>query len=140
MDDFLKACHDAVKDADAKRLASTMGLPHVSLLQRANPDNDAHKLTINHLFQILLHSGDMRPLTALANHFGYELVAKEAAKPQQLTQALLHMSKEIADVTQAVAIALEDGHISQTEKQLIKRELVGARESLNVLEQSVKVA
>ena len=140
MDDFLKACHDAVKDADAKRLASTMGLPHVSLLQRANPDNDAHKLTINHLFQILLHSGDMRPLAALANHFGFDLVAKEAAKPQQLTQALLHMSKEIADVTQAVAIALEDGHISQTEKQLIKRELVGARESLNVLEQSVKVA
>ena len=51
MEQFLRACHDAVKDAEPKRLASQMGLPHVSLLQRANPDNDAHKLTINHLYQ-----------------------------------------------------------------------------------------
>ncbi|WP_061238207.1 phage regulatory CII family protein [Ectopseudomonas composti] len=140
MDDFLRACHDAVKDADAKRLAADMGLPHVSLLQRANPDNDAHKLTINHLFQILTHSGDMRPLQALAAEFGYELVAKEAVAAQNLPQAVLHMHAEVADVTKSVTDALEDGRVSSTEKALIKREIAGARKALDVLEQSVKAA
>lgn len=140
MDDFLRACHDAVKDADAKRLAADMGLPHVSLLQRANPDNDAHKLTINHLFQILTHSGDMRPLQALAAEFGYALVAKEAVSAKNLPQAVLHMHAEVADVTKAVTEAMEDGRVCQTEKALIKREIAGAREALDVLEQSVKAA
>lgn len=140
MDDFLRACHDAVKDADAKRLASTMGLPHVSLLQRANPDNDAHKLTINHLFQILLHSGDMRPLQALAEEFGFDLVAKDQAKPQQIEKAVLGMCKAAAVVTSTATEAMDDGHVSQIEKQSIKRAIAKARESLDVLEQSVKVA
>lgn len=140
MEDFLRACHDAVKDADAKRLAATMGLPHVSLLQRANPDNDAHKLTINHLFQILLHSGDMRPLAALASAFGFDLVAKEQAEATSLSAAVLHMHAEVADVTKAVTAALADGRVSQTEKGLIRREIAGVRESLDVLDESVKVA
>lgn len=42
MDKFLRACHDAVKDNEAKSLSAKMGVPHVSLLQRSNPDNDAH--------------------------------------------------------------------------------------------------
>lgn len=140
MEDFLRACHDVVKDGEAKKLAAAMGLPHVSLLQRANPDNDAHKLTINHLYQILLHTGDMRPLAALADAFGFELVAKEQPKAEQLTTAVLHMHSEVADVTRAVTAALEDGHVSQTEKALIKREIAEAQQSLSVLVESVKVA
>ena len=140
MEDFLRACHDAVKDADAKRLAATMGLPHVSLLQRSNPDNDAHKLTINHLFQILLHSGDMRPLKALAEEFGFDLVTKESAEARSLSTAVLQMHKEVADVTQAVAVAMEDGRVSQTEKALIKREIGEAMAAMEVLRESVKAA
>lgn len=140
MEDFLRACRDAVKDNEPKDLAAKMGLPHVSLLQRANPDDDAHRLTVEHLFGILLHAKDMRPLQALAAEFGYELVAKAVVEAKNLTSALLHMSAEVADVTRAVTNALDDGHVSQTEKHLIKRELAGARESLEVLEASVKAA
>lgn len=140
MEQFLRACHDAVKDAEPKRLASQMGLPHVSLLQRANPDNDAHKLTINHLYQILLHTQDMRPLAALAAEFGFTLVAKEGAEAVNLSVAVLHMHAEVADVTKAVTAALDDGRVSQVEKAMIRREITGVRESLDVLEASVQVA
>jgi hypothetical protein len=140
MEDFLRATQSAVLDHEAKTLAAKMGVPHVSLLQRANPDNDAHHLTIEHLFGILLHTGDMRPLEALADSFGFELAAKEPAKEEQLTTAVLHMHAEVADVTRAVTAALEDGHVSQTEKALIKREIGEAQKSLNVLIESVKAA
>ena len=93
MEDFLRACRDAVKDNEPKDLAAKMGLPHVSLLQRANPDDDAHRLTVEHLFGILLHTKDMRPLQALAAEFGYELVAKAGAEAKNLTSALLHIAR-----------------------------------------------
>lgn len=140
MESFLRACHDAVLDADAKELAGKMGLPHMSLLQRANPDNDAHKLTINHLFQILTHSADMRPLQALADEFGFDLVAKDKPTPKALTSSLMSVGKEVAELTMAVHEALDDNHVSQVEKAAIKREIAHVRESLDVMEASVKVA
>lgn len=140
MEDFLRACHDVVKDADTKKLAALMNMPQISLLQRVNPDNDGHWMNAKHLYALLLHSGDMRPLQALAGEFGFELVAKEKTAATTLTSALLHMSAEVADVTRAVTNALDDGRVSQTEKALINRELAGARKSLEVLEASVKAA
>ncbi|KPY33151.1 Prophage PssSM-02, c2 family phage regulatory protein [Pseudomonas syringae pv. papulans] len=56
MENFLRSCQSAVLENEAKNLAAKMGVAHVSLLQRANPDNDAHHLTIEHLFGILLHT------------------------------------------------------------------------------------
>jgi phosphomannomutase len=138
MDDFLRATHNTVKDNDAKALSTKMGLPHVSLLQRSNPDDDAHHLTIEHLYGILLHSGDMRPLEALADAFGFELVAKEKSPAKELTNALLHMSAEVADVTRAVTDALDDGRVSQIERQKILREAGEAKQSIDVLVEAVK--
>ena len=140
MEDFLRACQSAVLDNEAKVLAAKMGVPHVSLLQRANPDNDAHRLTIEHLFGILLHSGDMRPLTALAREFGFDLVAKVAPAPQGLTASLINVGKEVADLTIAVHSALEDDHVSAFEKTQIKVEIEHVRQSLDVMAASVKAA
>ncbi|WP_223532103.1 phage regulatory CII family protein [Pseudomonas sp. BF-R-30] len=140
MDEFLRACQSAVLDNEAKVLAGQMGVPHVSLLQRANPDNDAHHLTIEHLFGILLHTGDMRPLMTLADQFGFELVAKVAPEPKALTASLINVGKEVADLTIAVHEALDDNHVSPLEKAAIRKELGHVRQSLDVMEQSVKVA
>lgn len=140
MDEFLRACQSAVLDNEAKVLAGQMGVPHVSLLQRANPDNDAHHLTIEHLFGILLHTGDMRPLMTLADQFGFELVAKVAPEPKALTASLISVGKEVADLTIAVHEALDDNHVSPLEKATIRKELGHVRHSLDVMEQSVKVA
>jgi hypothetical protein len=140
MENFLRVSQAAVLDNEAKVLAAKMGLGHVSLLQRANPDNDAHHLTIEHLFGILLHSGDMRPLAALANEFGFDLVAKQAPKPQELTKSMISVGKEFADLTIAVHSALEDGHVCQFDKSTIRREISHIRESLDVMDASVRAA
>ncbi|CAN7361531.1 phage regulatory CII family protein [Pseudomonas sp. LjRoot263] len=140
MEDFLDACQAAVKGNEPKTLAAKMGVPHVGLLQRANPDNDAHHLTVEHLFGILLHTGDMRPLVALANEFGFDLVSKAAPEPQALTRSLINVGKEVADLTIAVHEALDDNHVSPIEKAAIRKELGHVRHSLDVMEQSVKVA
>jgi hypothetical protein len=120
MEEVHRAIHETVLASGPKELAHKMGMSHTTLLNRANPNDDTHRLNVEQLLQIMLHSGDASVLRA--------------------TAALLSMSAEVADVTRAVADALEDGKVSQTEKQLIKRELLGARESLDVLEASIKAA
>ena len=140
MEDFLRACQGAVLDNEAKTLAAKMGVAHVSLLQRANPDNDAHHLTIEHLFGILLHTGDLRPLAALANEFGFDLISRSAPEPQALTKSLINVGKEVADLTIAVHQALDDEHVSSLEKSLIRQEINHVRQSLDVMDASVKAA
>lgn len=140
MEDFLRACQNAVLDNEAKTLAAKMGVAHVSLLQRANPDNDAHHLTVEHLFGILLHTGDMRPLMALADEFGFDLVQKSPPKAQTLTSSLANVGKEVAELTLAVHAALEDNHVSSIERALIRKEISHVRVGLDVMEASVRAA
>lgn len=140
MEDFLRACHTTVKESGAEELAGKMCMAHVSLLQRSNPDNAAHHLTIEHLFGILLHTGDKRPLLALANEFGFDLVSKSAPEPQALTKSLINVGKEVADLTIAVHQALDDNHVSSFEKNLIRQEINHVRQSLDVMDASVKAA
>lgn len=140
MEDFLRACQNSVLDNEAKTLAASMGVAHVSLLQRANPDNDAHHLTVEHLYGILLHTGDMRPLKVLANEFGFDLVPKVPPAPQGLALALASAGKEVAELTLAVHAALEDRHASTFEKSLIRQEINHVRASLDVMDASVKAA
>ena len=140
MEDFLRACQSAVLDNEAKPLAAKMGVSHVSLLQRANPDNDAHHLTVEHLFGILLHTGDMRPLMALADEFGFDLVQKAPPKAQALASSLADVGKEVAELTIAVHAALEDNHVNSFEKSLIRQEINHVRQSLDVMDSSVKAA
>lgn len=140
MEDFLRACQSAVLDNEAKTLAAKMGVSHVSLLQRANPDNDAHHLTVEHLFGILLHTGDMRPLMALADEFGFDLVQKTPPKAQALASSLADVGKEVAELTIAVHAALEDNHVSSIERALIRKEISHVRVGLDVMEASVRAA
>ena len=140
MEDFLRACQNSVLDNEAKTLAAKMGVSHVSLLQRANPDNDAHHLTVEHLFGILLHTGDMRPLMALADEFGFDLVQKAPPKAQALASSLADVGKEVAELTIAVHAALEDNHVSSIERALIRKEISHVRVGLDVMEASVRAA
>ena len=138
--DFLKACDNVVGEANTKDLATLMNMPPVSLLQRANANYDGAWFNVKHLFALLLHTGDMRPLAALADQFGFDLVKKEAPAPMVLTASMMLVGKEIADLTLAVHCALADGRVTQIEKQAIRKEIHHVRHELDVMEQSVKVA
>lgn len=133
MEDFLRACHDAIKDNEPKSLAAKMGLPHVSLLQRSNPDNDAHHLTIEHLYGVLLHTGDLRPLHALAAEFGHVLVSREAVAALPVQLALNEVVAEFGDVARTVHDALADNVLTSLERrQIVKQaqELIDAVQGL----------
>lgn len=140
MEEIHRAIHETVLDAGPKQLAHAMGMSHTNLLNRCNPNDDSHRLNVEQLLQIMLHSKDGRILAAMAHEFGFELVAKHPVQSTGLQAAVLHMHDEIADVTKAVVEALEDGHVSQMEKAQIKRAIGEASASLEVLRESVKAA
>jgi len=143
MEDFEWTLHRAVKAENGSALAKRMGVNESRLLDCANPNRENHRMSLELFGQVLTHlpeEGRRLVLGALLNEFGYALVEKQAVLAKDLTTALLHMSAEVADVTRSVTDALEDGHVSQHEKQLIKRELVGARDSLATLEAAIKAA
>ncbi|SBW80107.1 Rha family transcriptional regulator [Pseudomonas veronii 1YdBTEX2] len=140
MEDFLRACHTTIKESGAEGLAGKMCMAHVSLLQRSNPDNAAHHLTIEHLFGVLLHTQDMRPLMALADQFGFDLVAREKPKAKPLMAALGLLSAECGDVGRLIFDAAADNHISQHEKAQGEKAILEAIEALHVLRESLKAA
>ncbi|RMR88784.1 phage regulatory CII family protein [Pseudomonas coronafaciens] len=140
MENFLRSCQSAVLENEAKSLAAKMGVAHVSLLQRANPDNDAHHLTIEHLFGILLHTNDLRPLKALADEFGCDVVQRQRPAPKPLLAALAHLAAESGDVKRLIYDATVDNHISQHEKAQGDKAIQEAIDALQVLRESLKVA
>ena len=140
MEDFLRACHTTIKESGAEELAGKMCMAHVSLLQRSNPDNAAHHLTIEHLFGILLHTGDMRPLMTLADQFGYSIAKKEQPAALGIHEALGRATLEFAEVTVETHAAMADGRVDQVERARILKEIAHAEEALSQLKASVKVA
>lgn len=140
MEDFLRACHTTIKESGAEELAGKMCLAHVSLLQRSNPDNDKHHLTIEHLYALILHTKDMRPLAALAGEFGYSIVKSAQPMPLDIHEALGRATLEFAEVTVETHAAMADGRVDQVERARILKEIAHAKEALAQLESSVKVA
>jgi hypothetical protein len=140
MQNFLKACDDVVGEANTKGLATLMNMPAVSLLQRANANYDGAWFNVKHLYALLLHSQDMRPLEALADEFGYAVVKRELPVAIDVYQALSKVSLEISELTVETHGAMGDGRVDQVERQRILREIDHAEKALAQLKASVKAA
>lgn len=143
MENFERAIHNEVIAHGGTELAKSMGVNRTRLLDCANPNREEHRMNLQMFGQILAHvpeDGRRRILGALLEEFGYGLVEKVAPKATALQAAVLHMHDEIADVTKSVIDALADGHVSQIEKQQIKRAIGEASAALDVLHESVKAA
>ncbi|AKV07896.1 Rha family transcriptional regulator [Pseudomonas fluorescens NCIMB 11764] len=140
MEQVHRAIHEAVLDAGPKQLAHLMGMSHTALLNRSNPNDDSHRLNLEQFLQILVHSKNPEPLQLLASALGYELVPLVKPEGKSLVQALVHMAAESGDVSRAVHDAMADGRVTQIEKAGIQKEIGHVRQSLLVLEESVKAA
>jgi len=138
--DFLKACDRVVEEADTKNLATLMGLPPVSLLQRANANYDGAWFNVKHLYALLFHTDDMRPLQALAGEFGYSITKMVEPAAIGVHQALGKVSFEISELTIETHSAMSDGRVDQVERARILREIDHAEKALAQLKASVKVA
>lgn len=140
MQDFLRACDTAVEEANTKNLATLMNMPPVSLLQRANANYDGAWFNAKHLYALLLHTNDMRPLQALAGEFGYAIVPLVQPAAIDIHQALGRAALEFAEVTVETHSAMADGRVDQVERARILKEIAHAEEALATLKASVKVA
>jgi hypothetical protein len=138
--DFLKACHSVVQDADTKNLATLLGMPPVSLLQRGNADYDGAWFNVKHLYALLLHTEDMRPLSALAEEFGYVIIKTEQPAAIGVQQALSKVAYEISELTIETHSAMADGRVDQIERARIMKEISHAEAALAQLKASVKAA
>jgi hypothetical protein len=140
MEEVHKAIHEALLDAGPKQIAHQMGTGHTALLNRANPNDDTHRLNVDQFLQILVHTNDMRPLAALADAFGFELVAKEKSAPKALVTALVDLAAEFGDVTRSVHDAMVDGHLTSFERAAIRKQITELVDAARVIDESVKVA
>lgn len=140
MQSFLKACDAVVEEAETKSLATLMNMPPVSLLQRANANYDGAWFNVKHLYALLLHTGDIRPLAALAGEFGYTIAKAVEPVPIDIHQALGRATLEFAEVTVETHSAMADGRVDQVERARILKEIAHAENALAQLKASIKVA
>lgn len=139
MQEFLKACHAVVHDADTKNLATLMGMPSVSLLQRANAEYDNAWFNVKHLYALMLHTDDIRPLEALAGEFGYAITKTVAPAAIDVHQALGRVALEFAELTVETHNAMSDGRVDQVERARIMKEIAHVKAAIAQYEASVKV-
>lgn len=140
MEEIHRAIHEALLDAGPKQVAHQMGTSHTNLLNRANPNDDTHRLNVEQFLQILVHTNDMRPLAALAAEFGYDLVQRGEPAVIALQDARELLSKEHAELTLAMHSAMADGHMSRSERATVAKEAEDVRASAAAVIAAVKSA
>lgn len=140
MEQVYRAIHEAVLEVGPKQLAHLMGMSHTALLNRSNPNDDSHRLNLEQFIQILVHSKNPEPLELLAGALGYVLVPQVKPKGKSLVEALADLAAESGDVSRAVHDAMSDERVTQIEKAHIQKEIGHVRQSLLVLEESVRAA
>ena len=76
--------HNLVLDnpVPAKDLAKAIGKPYSTLLREVNPYDAGAKLGAETLLQIMMQTGDAKPLEYMAGKLGYTLVASKGEVPQ----------------------------------------------------------
>ncbi|NMY07605.1 Rha family transcriptional regulator [Pseudomonas veronii] len=140
MHEFLKACDTVVDEANTKQLATLMNMPPVSLLQRANANYDGAWFNVKHLYALILHTQDIRPLAALAGEFGYSVLKKDEPAALGIHEALGRATLEFAEVTVETHAAMADGRVDQVERARILKEIAHAEDALAQLKASLKAA
>ena len=76
--------HNLVLDnpVPAKDLAKAIGKPYSTLLREVNPYDAGAKLGAETLLQIMIQTGDTKPLEYMAGKLGYSLVSSKHDVPQ----------------------------------------------------------
>lgn len=134
MQDLEQAAYSTVHDSDIppKQIAELVGISYQVLLNKANPQNDTHKLTIAEALAIQIHTKNHAILHAM------KAALDKRDKPQKsILRSLVDMSKEVGDVVRIVDEAAADGHIAMIEKRSCIKEINEAITSLEMLKASL---
>ena len=97
--------HNLVLDnpVPAKDLAKAIGKPYSTLLREVNPYDAGAKLGAETLLQIMIQTGDTKPLEYMAGKLGYMLVSSKGDVPQVMPGAF-----QSAGVLSSVSPAFEN--------------------------------
>ena len=136
MDQLDQATHDIVHKSDltAKQIADRLGMTHQTLINKANPNAEFHKMTVREAFSIQLLTGNHALVAAMQSELS--LHAKKQ-KPVSILESALTAAKENGDVVGAVHTALADGRLTDRERADVYREIDEAIASLHALRESV---
>lgn len=130
MQDLEQAIYSIVHDSDMppKRIAELVGVSYQVLLNKANPQNDTHKLTCGEALAIQIHTENHAILHAM------KAALDKRDRPQKdIVRSLVDVSKEVGDVVRIVDEAAEDGKVTSTEKRRCIKEINEAINSLEIL-------
>ena len=94
--------HNLVLDnpVPAKDLAKAIGKPYSTLLREVNPYDAGAKLGAETLLQIMMQTGDAKPLEYMAGKLGYTLVSSRGDVPQ-VTPGAFQASGSVPSVSPA---------------------------------------
>ncbi len=136
MDQLDQSIHDIVHRSEltAKQIADRLGMSHQTLINKANPNAEFHRMTVREAFSIQLLTGNH----ALVKAMQLELdVHVRQEQPASILECALNSAKEHGDVVGAVHAALADGRLTQREKADVFREIDEAVQALLILRESV---
>lgn len=90
--------HNLVLDnpVPAKDLAKAIGKPYSTLLREVNPYDTGAKLGAETLLQIMMQTGDAKPLEYMAGKLGYTLVSSRNDVPQVMPGAFQASGTSVA--------------------------------------------
>jgi hypothetical protein len=118
----------------AKQISSLMAMSHQVLINKANPQNETHKITLREAVTIQLITGNQSIYRAM----GTELALNEEGfQPVGIMESALKAGKEHGDVISSIYEALEDGKMTMREQEKCQREITEAIDALMQLRESV---
>ena len=107
--------HNLVLDnpVPAKDLAKAIGKPYSTLLREVNPYDTGAKLGAETLLQIMLQTGDTKPLEYMAGKLGYSLVSARNDAPHVTPGAFQGLAAGMS-----ASSALEDRQVGERERRV----------------------
>lgn len=133
-----QAAYNTVHEARCgiKTVAESVGLSYQMLINKVNPKNSTHHLTLLDAVDVMHATKDMRILDALATEFQGMFVPLPTLSSDvapNLMSDIAKMSSEFGALIKEVADDLTDGKISENEWSRIDNEAAKLREALAVL-------
>ena len=114
-------------------LAQQMGIGKQVLINKLNPNNTTHHLTLDEAVRLMHGTGDVRLIHALAAEFGGVYVPLPEQGNAQVTSVLGDISKmsvEFGALIKEVADDIQDGVITPNEHRKIQKEADELRKAL----------
>ncbi|EGG93550.1 putative bacteriophage protein [gamma proteobacterium IMCC1989] len=136
MDHVDQAVYDVIHNSDisTKDIAQRLGMSHQVLINKANPQQEFHKMTLREALAIQLITGNHGIHRAVETELG---VSENKPVLKNLLESVLVASKEHGDVVREVQQAMEDGRFTLREKEKCQKEIDDAMKALTELRQAV---